>query len=135
MFFLAVLIRGMTSVAAIFGGRFMVRLWMRRWLFAIREQSTQRIWRGRLTKYVLNYSPVTSRSSFLLNIVLYQYGGGYFIKYNGQSVILVFLSTTHPDDSINHLENMKWMYIRDQGPEDIFIFRQYDNSKTPVSST
>lgn len=65
-------------------------------------------------------------------MLLHQYGGGYFIKYNGQSVILVLLSATHPDDSINHLENMKWVYIRNQGPEDILIFRQYDNSKASL---
>jgi len=39
-----------------------------------------------------------------------EYGGGYFIKYN---------------------ENMRWMYIRDQMPDEILVFRQYDNTLEP----
>ncbi|KAJ3801173.1 hypothetical protein GGU11DRAFT_279196 [Lentinula aff. detonsa] len=38
------------------------------------------------------------------------YGGGYFIKYN---------------------TNMKWVYIHDQMPDEILLFRQYDNTLEP----
>ncbi|KAK0467052.1 uncharacterized protein EV420DRAFT_1506918 [Desarmillaria tabescens] len=41
-----------------------------------------------------------------------KYGGGYFIKYNA---------------------NMKWMYIRDQMPDEILVFRQFDSTLIPAA--
>ncbi|KAK0217910.1 hypothetical protein IW262DRAFT_1437608 [Armillaria fumosa] len=41
-----------------------------------------------------------------------KYGGGYFIKHNA---------------------NMKWMYIRDQMPDEILVFRQFDSTLIPTA--
>ena len=54
-----------------------------------------------------------------------KYGGGYFIRHNGgycaeldRRSLLTMLA-----------ENMRWMYVHDQMPDEALIFRQFDNSK------
>ncbi len=102
-----------------FGARYEAQSSTSHLLSAMREQSMRRIWIGRLIKYGVRRIRISSTPLMIIE----QHGGGYFIRQNCLCSRLLW-RLWMSDVAIG---KMRWSYIRNQMPDEILVFRQFDS--------